>query len=52
MHSANKSDSSPDGSPFNFKGLNSLKSSPIDNSKKRDETPMMSIPLGNLRVTS
>jgi len=52
MHSANVSDSSPDGSPFNFKGLNSLKSSPIDNAKKRDEAPMMKIPLGNLRVNN
>jgi hypothetical protein len=50
MQSAYVSDSSPDGSPFNFKGVNSLKSSPTDNAKKRVETPMVKIPLGNLRV--
>ncbi len=50
MRSVNGSESSPDGSPINFKAINSLKSSPIDPMKQR-ETPMMKIPLGNLRVT-
>ena len=52
LHSVNLSDSSPEGSPFNFKALNSLKSSPVDKMKQAETIPMMKIPLGNLRMTN